>query len=307
MWTLMPSPIVLTVTAVALGSLMDAAVKATAIHHSVLMLLFWRFVIGTILVGGAYLASGHRFPSWKVTRFHGLRGLNQALMALLFFYGVTLLPLAEATTLGFTAILMIAPFERLFLGEPMGRMPVLAALIGFAGVLIIMAGDLSDRLASPVPLGTEEGGADLWIGRASCLASAVLYALNLIMLRARAKADGAFVVAVYSNVMPAFWLAIPAMIFTPPLDPADLPVFTGLAILGSSVWLLMTLAYARAPAQKLSPFEYTSLLWGALLGWLFFQEIPSPWLWIGAVVIIAACLCTAMRPRAPKAAATASS
>jgi len=55
----------------------------------------------------------------------------------------------------------------------------------------------------------------------------------------------------------------------------------------------MTLAYAKAKAQTLAPFEYTGLIWSALLGYVFFQEIPGWRVYAGAAIIIAACLVVA--------------
>ena len=55
----------------------------------------------------------------------------------------------------------------------------------------------------------------------------------------------------------------------------------------------MTLAYARAPAQQLAPLEYTALIWSAVFGLIFFDELPGWPLWAGAAIIIASCLIVA--------------
>ena len=59
----------------------------------------------------------------------------------------------------------------------------------------------------------------------------------------------------------------------------------------------MTLAYARAPAQRLAPLEYSALIWSGLFGSIFFQEYPGWQTWVGALVIIAACLIVAFEER----------
>ncbi len=108
-----------------------------------------------------------------------LRGLVHTAMVLLFFFSLTKLPLAEATTLGFTATLMVAPLEWLILGvRPQARV-LLASLLGFAGVVVIALG--SDP---------GDGEAGTLLGRLAALAAAVFYALSLIMRRARARSDG---------------------------------------------------------------------------------------------------------------------
>jgi len=70
-----------------------------------------------------------------------------------------------------------------------------------------------------------------------------------------------------------------------------------LGALGYAVWYLMTLAYARAPAQRLAPLEYTALIWSGIFGSVFFAEYPGWQTWVGAAVIIAACLIVAFEER----------
>ncbi|MGF1455171.1 MAG: DMT family transporter [Alphaproteobacteria bacterium] len=281
-------PVALALVAVAMGSLLDAGVKLIAAQGlSVLAILFWRFLISGIVIGAAFRLLRQPGLSARILQFHALRGLVHATMAGLFFYGITQIPLAEATTLGFTAVLMAGPLERLFLGQPLRARTVWAALIGFSGVLVIaLRGE---------PAAAETG--NVIVGRLSCLASAFLYALSLIMLRARAKADGTFAIAMLSNIIPACWLAIPTLALTPLPAWEDFPGLAAISVVGSAVWVLMTMAYARAPAQRLAPLEYSSLLWSALFGWILFGEMLGPTLWFGAGLIVAGCLLTVLPDR----------
>ncbi len=274
------SPVFMALAGVFCGSAMDAVVKSTALAYPLLMLIFWRFLIGTVAVGGVFFLSGRRLGPWRTIRFHIARGFVHAGAVVLFFYGITQLPLVEVTTIGFVAVLMVAPLERLFLKEPLHPKSLLAALCGFAGVAVIALGSE----------GAAVGGESPWLGRLATVASAAFFALSLIMLRARAKADGVFATAVYSNAMPALWLALPAVLLTgpPPLD--GLPLFAGLAAIGTLTWLLLSYAYAHAPAQRLSPLDYSALIWSALLGWIFFGETVSWMFAMGAALVVGACL-----------------
>ena len=74
-------------------------------------------------------------------------------------------------------------------------------------------------------------------------------------------------------------------------------LWVALSLLGVGIWWLMTLAYARAPAQKLAPIEYTALIWATILGWTMFNERPHWTLYAGAVVVILACLAVAFETR----------
>ena len=80
-------------------------------------------------------------------------------------------------------------------------------------------------------------------------------------------------------------------------DWSDIPLFLMFGVLGYTTWYLMTLAYARAPAQRLAPLEYSALIWSGLFGSVFFQEYPGWQTWVGAVIIIGACLIVAFEER----------
>lgn len=122
----------------------------------------------------------------------------------------------------------------------------------------------------------------------------MLYALNIVLLRLRTKEEDSLTLVTFMNVFPALFLLPFLLLFTDPLPRTESwgPMI-GVAFLGIGIWWLMTLAYGRAKAQTLAPFEYTGLIWSALLGYAFFQEIPGWRVWAGAAIIIAACLVVA--------------
>ena len=141
--------------------------------------------------------------------------------------------------------------------------------------------------------GAPEDGNRLY-GTVSILVSAVLYALNIVLLRLRSKEEDSLTLVTFMNVFPALFL-LPFMLFFSRWTPEahSWGAMIGVAFLGIGIWWLMTLAYAKARAQTLAPFEYTGLIWSALLGYTFFQEIPGWRVWAGAGIIIAACLVVA--------------
>ena len=275
----MPPPAVTAILAVFCGTLMDASVKYVDLSMDLITLIFWRFAIATIMVSIPFFASGRRLPGWKATRFHAMRGLIHVIAASLFFFALSKLELVEVTTLGFTAALLIIPTAWLLLGERMSPVAFIAGVLGFIGVLTTFYG--KDFGAELTP--------DRWLGFFAVMLSACLYAVSIVLLRKRAALDGGFVIAVYANLFPALYMAVPAFVFGEPAQLTDIPKLLVLGFLGMMVWVFMTSAYARAPAQKLAPMEYTALIWSALLGWWIFGEVPDTMLWVGAAIIIAAC------------------
>ena len=273
--------------AILMGTCVDALVKGVAPEAGLQHLVAWRFLFGAMVAFAVFLARRKPVPGWPAIRFHTLRGLLQLFCAFTFFYALTQLPLAVATTLGFTAALLVAPVARLLLGEKISPIAAGATLLGFAGVAFALSGQS----------GTGDGAGNQTLGLISLFSSTIGYAFVLVLLRMRALTEDATTIALFTNIVPALaMLPVTFGLFGTP-DWSDLPIFALLGLLGYGVWYLMTLAYGRAPAQRLAPLEYTSLVWSALLGLVFFSEMPGWQLWVGAVVIITACLIVAFEGR----------
>lgn len=286
---LLSAPLLIAVIAIAMGSGIDALVKGVApsagLHH----LLAWRFLFGGVLAFAVFRAKNRPAPSAEAIRFHTMRGLLQLFCAFTFFYALTQLRLAEATALGFTAALLVAPVARVMIGEKISLVTVGATLLGFGGVAL--------AVWEPGGLGEMPGEANRTLGLVALFSSTIGYAFVLVLLRMRATKEDATTIAMFTNVVPAIaMLPVTVGLFGFPAL-ASIPLFLVLGVLGYSVWFLMTLAYARAPAQQLAPLEYTALIWSAIFGLVFFDEWPGWTLWAGAAIIIASCLIVAFQGR----------
>ena len=285
--SLMPPPMLTAAMAVMLGVIMDATIRYVQQDMDLLTLVFWRFAFAALLVAIPFFLMGKRLPGWEATRFHALRGLVHSFAATLFFFALGKLELVVVTALGFSAVLLITPIAWLLLDERPAPWAFWAGIIGFIGVLVTFLGkdvELSFTMSE-------------WFGFGSVLISAVCYALSLVLLRMRATKDSGFAIAIYANFFPAVYLSVPAILFAQPATFSQLPLLMLLGAFGGSIWVLMTSAYARAPAQKLAPMEYSALVWSALLGWVFFEELPTIWTWLGAAIIIAACVLVSREPK----------
>ena len=294
------APILLALMAILMGTGIDAMIKGIAPNAGLHHLLAWRFLFGALIALVIFRAQKRPRPGGAAIRFHTMRGLIQVATAFLFFYALTQLKLAEATTIGFTAALMVPGVAWLLLGERITPVAMFATLFGFAGAALAVSG------AAP----TEIVSNNRTLGLIAAFTSALLYALVLVMLRMRATHEDATTIAMFTNVVPALAL-LPISLGFPLADMVwqgaaetslsphwpDLAYFAMFGVLGYSVWYLMTLAYAQAPAQRLAPLEYTSLIWSALLGVVFFAEVPGWRLWAGAGLIIIACLIVAFEDR----------
>ncbi len=281
------SPVLIVALCVLCGSGIDALVKGVAMSVPVIVLLAWRFMFGGSYMLTAFVLAKRARPSWRAVRFHLMRTAIHISSAFLFFWGVTQLALAEATVLGFTAVLMVPPLAALILGERVSKLSLGAALIGFGGAALAVSASTS---------GAPEETNRL-LGAGAGLLSAFLYAVSLVLIRLRTRDEDPLTIAMFTNVFPGLML-LPVLIWSvPTVDMAFVPVFALLGAMGALVWYFMTFAYGRAPAQRLAPLEYTSLIWASVLGFVFFEEVPGWQLYVGAVIIIAACLLVAFEER----------
>jgi S-adenosylmethionine uptake transporter len=267
---------------VAFFSLMDAAMKDIALAIGAYNAVIWRNSLGALLMGLIFIATRQKWPHIGVLKIHLWRSIVVSVMAVSFFYSITVLPLAEAIGLSFIAPVVALYLAAVMLGEKIGREAILASIAGLIGVVIIMAGRLSGDYTSE----------HLW-GAGAVLFSAVVFAYNLILARRQAQIAGPMEIAFFQNLFVAATLSLAAPWFLQPFAIDKGPMIAAAAVLAIISLMLLSWAYARAEAQILIPVEYTAFVWAALFGWLFFGE-PLTWpVIIGTALIICGSLIAA--------------
>jgi S-adenosylmethionine uptake transporter len=280
-------PFAVTLVGVGLFSLMDALMKGAAIAVGAYSALLLRNYIGLALIVPAWLAGRPSRPTRAAMSVHLTRGVVAAGMAFTFFWGIARIPLAEAIALSFVAPLIALYLAALLLGERVRPKAVGASLLGLVGVAVIVFGRISGGGWR------DEAG---W-GVASIFASSMLYAWNLVLQRQQSQLAGPVEVAAWQNMVVALVLTLFApVLFVLPAREAW-PAIGGSAVLALSAALLLAWSYARAEAQVLVPLEYTGFLWASLFGWLFFAEVVTPPVLLGAGLIVAGAWLSA--PRRP--------
>ncbi len=274
------------VLGIAMFSGMDAVMKGLVIALGTFATIFWRNLVGVGMSGALYIAQPSPWPSQSTMRLHIARGALSTVMGFLFFWGLARVPLAQAIALAFIAPLIAIYLAAVLLKETVGGRTVGASLVAFAGVLVIFAGQAQADL-----------GREATIGSLAILASAVCYALNIILMRKQAQVAGPVEIAFFQSLIvtlivaaliPIVGVELPAAVHWPWL------IFA--ASLAIASHMLLSWAYARAEASYLAATEYTSFLWAALFGWLVFNEALSPYTVAGAAMIVAGCILAARRP-----------
>ncbi len=256
--------------------------KGLALQIGAYNAMFWRSLITIVLAGSLY---GWRKPAWplrSVLRLHIWRGFIVSIMAFLFFWGLKYLPVAEAIGLSFIAPLIALYLSAVILHEQINRLSIVASVIGLIGAGVVIGGRLS-------------GDYNFQMGQGilAILCSAVLYAYNLILQRQQALVAAPIEIGFFQNltVILVFGALAPILAVVPP--PAIAPQLFTASILGLFSMLMMSWAYARAPASALLPVEYTAFAWAALLGWVFFSEAITSTTVLGTAMIVTGCLVAA--------------
>lgn len=281
----LPPALVLTLAIIA-GASMDATIKFLAESNHVLLVAFGRYLFGAVFSFLIYWRAGRPAISAEMWRAHGLRGFVIATCAVTFFWALSVLPLAEAVTLSFIYPLM-APFvAALILKERIRASSVICAVIGFGGVIVAMQGAPSEAESPQHDLGV-----------AAVLVSAFFFSIAMVLLRERSQKDGAPIVGLMTSFFPGVILLIPTIVFATPPVLETLPFFLLMGALAAVFMYLMACAYARAEAQQLAPIHYTELIWATAIGYLIFQEVPRAEIYMGATLIVAACLWAAYDER----------
>lgn len=272
-------PFLAVAAGIASFSVMDALMKGASLAVGAYNAMLWRSLASVVVLVPVWLFQRGGWPRGETMWLHAQRGLNSAFMATTFFFGLKFLPLAEGMAISFIAPLIALFLAAVVLGETIGRRAILASVLGLGGVAVIAAGRLS---------GGGYSTQAAW-GIAAILASAVLYAWNLILQRKQALLAGPQEVATFQALFTSLFLALVAPWLG--LIP-DLPVvgrITASAGLATLSLMLISWGYGREETQVLLPLEYSAFIWAAIMGWLMFDEgltLPTV---TGAVLIVIGC------------------
>lgn len=261
---------------------MDATVKSLAPGRDALQLTFLRFASGVVFA--LALWGWHRtpMPSRADWGSHGLRVVLLLVSLLGYFHALTLLPLAQAVAMGYTAPILVSLLAMLVLHERPSRWIWAALALGAAGVLVALWPEL--RRAG------DAGSAARIEGLASAALAAVAFSGVMVLARRQAQRDSLWTILLVQNLLPVLLLAGPAAAVWTPIAPGEWPAVVLLGLFATVGLLALTFAFSHLEASRVAPLEYTSFVWAALLGYALFGEVPTAWTAASALLIVGGCL-----------------
>lgn len=252
-----------------------------------LEMIFWRQALTAVLVGGGLALTGQlvRLRTRRLVA-HGKRAISGTI-GMMFVYGsVLLLPLAEATTLGFTTPIFAVLIALVLFRETIGRYRWAAIVIGFTGVLVVMQPGLGmgdDAITSA--------------GIAVGLIAAAMVALISFQVQDLNTTESTWSIVFWFTALcaPVAALALPFVLG--PHDAATWAIILAMALCGALAQVLLTLSLRFGSAAVILLMDYTALLWASFYGMAVFDRAAPASLWWGAPLIVAAGLIIAYRER----------
>jgi drug/metabolite transporter (DMT)-like permease len=235
--------------------------------------IFWRQLAGLPTVA-IWLWWNNDLASIKTARpgAHALRMTLGLSGMLLNFLGMTLLPLAHATTIGFATPIFATLLAATLLREPTGLYRWGAVLIGFVGVLIA----------------TRPSGEVILSGSLIALGGAIMTAAVTIQLRRMSRTETTGAIVFWFSLNSLVPLSIAMMFFGGNHPAMAWCYIAGLSLSGAAAQILLTSALRHAPIGVVLTMDYSSLIWATLLGFFVFGDIPGKSIWIAAPIIISA-------------------
>lgn len=285
--------IALKLISVVLFVIMSALIKATTDDVPTGQAMFFRsfFALPVIvlwLVWRRELSTGLRTTRPMGHVWRGLIGVCGMGFG---FASLGYLPLPDVTAIGFAAPLLTVIFAAVLLGERLRLYRMSAVLLGLVGVIVILSPRLS--IFSGVAM---ESAAQ--IGVALVLTSAAFRALAQIHIRRLAQSEQTAAIVFYFSMTTTILslLTLPFGWTVPDIEAIMMLICAGL--IGGIAQIFITSAYRFADAAVIAPFDYASILFAMIIGYVFFAEVPTPQMLIGSGIVIFSGLLIIWRERA---------
>ena len=269
----------LMIVASAFFSIMIGCIKEVSTSLPSIEAVFFRNLFGLLALSPLFIRQG--FSILRANRYGLLfiRGCMALVFQVTWFYAVSVVPVADAVALSFTAPLFTTVLAIIILKEVVRLRRWTATLVGFAGAILILRP------------GFEEVDPNLLI----VVLSAAGMAAAFIVIKVLSRTEAPATIVAYLNIFMVPAALIPA-VFVWQWPTGEQYIW--LVLMGASgtcAHLAMTKAFAIAETTVIMPFDFMRLPFTALIGFIAFSEIPDVWTWVGAAVIFSSTFYIARR------------
>ena len=232
---------------------------------------FFRNVFGLLVLVPFVVRAGRAGLVSQQPGLQLLRGVVVVVAMLSWFYALSVVPIAQATALSFTAAIFGSLAAVVFLGERMRRRRWTAVAISVLGVLVVL----------------RPGLAGFDAGSLIVLLASLSWAGSVVLVKLLSRTDSSVAIVTWITVIMAVLTLPPALLVWAWPTPAQLAWLGLIGALGTAGHLAMTRSFKLADVTAVLPIDFTRLIWTSLIGYLAFAEVPDIWVWIGGGVIFA--------------------
>ncbi len=243
---------------------------------------FFRFFFGFFVLLPVLMRTGFAPLKTKRLGMHLIRVALGSVATLAMFYALSVTPLAQVAALSFTMPIFATVLAIVILREFVGIRRWSAILVGFAGTYVILRPGA----------GTIELGALLVVG------ASVLYGIMVIIIKSLTRTDSPLTLTSYQICLMSPIVLVPALfVWQWPTWP-QLAWLAAIGVVAAISVLVFAMALKEADTAPVMSLNFLQLLWAALIGFVFFAEIPGLYTWIGGAMIIGSTTYIAYRERA---------
>ncbi|MEE9333774.1 MAG: DMT family transporter [Granulosicoccaceae bacterium] len=242
---------------------------------------FFRNLLGVLILIPFAIKAGTSVLKTQHFNLHLIRASFNVVAMLVFFYALSITPLALVQALSFTAPLFTTILAVFFLGEIVRLRRWAAIIVGFIGVLIIL----------------RPGVEPIQLGAVLVMCSAAIWAMTMIVIKKLSNTDSALTITLYVSLFLTLFSFLPALIFWEWPEGVQWLWLLAIALLGTSGQLCLAKAFSYADATLVLPIDFAKIIWGALFGYWFFAEAVDSLTWLGAIIVFGGACYLAWRER----------
>ena len=264
--------VVLNVSAWMLLPLMDGLAKFLSQEIHFLQVVWGRyFFMALISLVITFLFFRHHLKWPSNFQIQLIRSLFLFLSTILFFYAISIISLAEALTLAFVSPMIVTLLSAIILKEEVGFRRWSAVVVGFIGVLFVI----------------RPGFNEVNLATITALGCGICYAIYIISTRKLSNQDSPLLTLIFTGLSGSIVISLIVPFYWSDLTLLQLLLLVLLAAIGTLAHFLLILSLNFAEASKLAPLSYSEIIMNVIIGYYFFGDFPSQWVWIGLVIIVA--------------------
>lgn len=244
-----------------------------------LELAFFRNFFGVVTLLPVLFRAGPSILRTNRLGLHFCRSVIQSAGMICFFFGITMIPLAEVTALSFSAPLFATALAIVVLGERVRIRRLTALVLGFSGVIVVL----------------RPGFDAVSLGALCILGASATWAVAMTIIKSLATTESSVTSTLYAGLFMAPITLVPALFVwtTPTLEQFGWLLAVGAA--GSVGHVLFAQAFKLAEMSAVLPLDFLRLVWASVAGYALFAETPSAFTWLGGLLIFAAATYIALR------------